>query len=1009
MTTAQKILAAFLASTLLLAAVGGFAYWSAGRIEARLDELHDNTVPTLNALAACAEGQAAAVANLESALFRREYPSVRRDAIKAMTAKLAQAEEGAKILESRPHTAEVKEAWETWRRLYGPWAKAAVAAGGAIEARLALGEGKEDPEIVAAEERAWSIYASSRTTFSEAADALENAKKAVLAEADAADASGAAAANRSMTLILAAVVFGAFSLVALGVFFARSIGAMLAALVREAGRLRDAVVAGRLSERSNAQGLAPELRPVLAGMDEILGAYHRPVHVAAESLDRIAKGDLPEPITEEWQGDFDGVKQSLNRSVATLQRLEADAAELADALVHGRLLTRADAAAHEGAYRRIVEGVNESVGSIVAHLDAVPAPAMVVDRDLKVLWMNKAATSVGGRALQDFQGGPCREAFCTGDCGTERCATAKTIQTGSPAGGQTVARPKGNAALAAAGVEIDYNAVPIRARGQVVGALEVVTDQTAVRRAMRKAEKVSAYQARETQRVVAALEKLSKGDLAMDVAVAEADGDTAEARQVYATISAAIERSAEAVRALTRDAAALVDAAIGGRLSTRADAGKHQGDFRKIVEGVNRTLDAVIAPVNDAVKVLEQLSKRDLRARVSGDYQGDHARIKEAVNATGEALHEALQQVAAAVDQVSSAATQIAASSQAVASGASEQASSLQETGASVESLAERTKHSADSAQQANLLAQNARTAAADGSQAVDQMQGVMNRIKASAEGTSQIIKDVSDIAFQTNLLALNAAVEAARAGEAGRGFAVVAEEVRSLALRAKEAATKTEELIRQSVKEAGEGETTAKHVSAKLGEIRGRDPEGLRHRGGDRGVVERAVGRDRAGEQGGRRDGQGHPAERGVGGGVLLGGERAVGPGRGARRDGRRVPPGGARPRARAGSPGPAAQGVRRPAGREAAPRREGRPHAAPGREGRGRPVPDEGLLSFRGGRRPPSPSAKLMGPSPGSAPCPRASGPGDTSPRGFTATGTASRAPPPACGGPRGRPPGR
>jgi methyl-accepting chemotaxis protein len=95
-----------------------------------------------------------------------------------------------------------------------------------------------------------------------------------------------------------------------------------------------------------------------------------------------------------------------------------------------------------------------------------------------------------------------------------------------------------------------------------------------------------------------------------------------------------------------------------------------------------------------------------------------------------------------------------------------------------------------------------------------------MGKIKASAEGTSQIIKDINDIAFQTNLLALNAAVEAARAGEAGRGFAVVAEEVRSLALRAKEAATKTEELIRQSVKEAGEGEVTSKQVAGKLAEI---------------------------------------------------------------------------------------------------------------------------------------------------------------------------------------------
>jgi methyl-accepting chemotaxis protein len=102
----------------------------------------------------------------------------------------------------------------------------------------------------------------------------------------------------------------------------------------------------------------------------------------------------------------------------------------------------------------------------------------------------------------------------------------------------------------------------------------------------------------------------------------------------------------------------------------------------------------------------------------------------------------------------------------------------------------------------------------------MEQMGTAMTKIRASAEGTSQIIKDINEIAFQTNLLALNAAVEAARAGEAGRGFAVVAEEVRSLALRSKEAAMKTEVLIKESVRQAEEGEVTAKGVSTKLGEI---------------------------------------------------------------------------------------------------------------------------------------------------------------------------------------------
>jgi methyl-accepting chemotaxis protein len=95
-----------------------------------------------------------------------------------------------------------------------------------------------------------------------------------------------------------------------------------------------------------------------------------------------------------------------------------------------------------------------------------------------------------------------------------------------------------------------------------------------------------------------------------------------------------------------------------------------------------------------------------------------------------------------------------------------------------------------------------------------------MQQIRSSAQRTSAIIKDINDIAFQTNLLALNAAVEAARAGDAGRGFAVVAEEVRSLALRCKEAAQKTEALIQESVQQASGGEGTARSVGSTLASI---------------------------------------------------------------------------------------------------------------------------------------------------------------------------------------------
>jgi methyl-accepting chemotaxis protein len=279
-------------------------------------------------------------------------------------------------------------------------------------------------------------------------------------------------------------------------------------------------------------------------------------------------------------------------------------------------------------------------------------------------------------------------------------------------------------------------------------------------------------------------------------------------------------RLIEVMEQRSRDVGQLLEAARSGRLDVRADPARYQGQDAALIQGMNALLETVAVPLREIVAIMGRLAQRDLRARMTGDYAGDFARAREAINATASALHDALSQVARAAGQISAASTQIASSAQAVASGASEQASTLEETGSSLESMSNMTRHATDSAQQAAALAAAAKGSAVDGSAAMEQMTGAMGKIKTSAEGTSQIIKDINEIAFQTNLLALNAAVEAARAGEAGRGFAVVAEEVRSLALRSKEAANKTEELIRQSVKEAADGEVTAGRVSEKLSQI---------------------------------------------------------------------------------------------------------------------------------------------------------------------------------------------
>ena len=76
----------------------------------------------------------------------------------------------------------------------------------------------------------------------------------------------------------------------------------------------------------------------------------------------------------------------------------------------------------------------------------------------------------------------------------------------------------------------------------------------------------------------------------------------------------------------------LSEAAVAGKLDTRADATRHEGDFRKIVEGVNDTLDAVIGPLNVAAEYVERISRGDIPEPIIDNYNGDFNEIKNNLN-----------------------------------------------------------------------------------------------------------------------------------------------------------------------------------------------------------------------------------------------------------------------------------------------------------------------------------------------------------------------------------------
>jgi methyl-accepting chemotaxis protein len=337
---------------------------------------------------------------------------------------------------------------------------------------------------------------------------------------------------------------------------------------------------------------------------------------------------------------------------------------------------------------------------------------------------------------------------------------------------------------------------------------------------------------RKMVRAVASLrdasQKVAGGDLDQEVDTQREDelGDLARSisdmiaklrldRQSAATT---IESSTEVVREINRT----VEYLKRGELNQRTKCERAEGEFRRVVEGFNEALEAIVSPLTEAAVVLKAAAAKDLTRQVDGDYQGQLAELKADINGMIRSLDDALTQVAGSAQRVQAASEHIAGGSRDLAVGAQRQAASLEEISSSLQEVSSMSNQNTSHAREARALADAARQGAAHGMESMGRLSEAMEQIKGASDKTARIVRTIDEIAFQTNLLALNAAVEAARAGDAGKGFAVVAEEVRNLATRSAQAARNTSDLIEESVKRAEEGVVYNREVLANLQEING-------------------------------------------------------------------------------------------------------------------------------------------------------------------------------------------
>jgi len=430
----------------------------------------------------------------------------------------------------------------------------------------------------------------------------------------------------------------------------------------------------------------------------------------------------------------------LYRNVDSIVKSLLDEAEmLAKAVLEGKLTTRGNPVRINFEFRGVVDGVNKILDSVVSFLDNMPTPAMLIDKEFNILYMNDLGAAVGGKSKQQVLGGKCYDHFKTSDCRTSKCACAQTMATGQKASSETDAHPGTN------NLEIAYTGIPVRdASGQVVGAFEVVSDVTAIKKAAKIAEKVAHFQTAEVVKLTQTLSQLADNDLTVRFEPGAGDADTAGTREGFVKIAEALNQSIDNLRAVLVQVTESVEQVTSA--STQISSGS-----QSLAQGANEqasSLEQISSNLEEMASMVKQNTENANQANILADGAKQQA---DKGNESMLKMASAIERIKASADETAKiikTIDEIAFQTNLLALNAAVEAARAGEAGKGFAVVAEEVRNlamrSAEAAKNTSALIEESQKNAENGVAVSNQVGEILKQIVGGAQKVAQLISEVS-------------------------------------------------------------------------------------------------------------------------------------------------------------------------------------------------------------------------------------------------------------------------